>query len=120
MGLRWSDLYRLHRAAGLAGQALDAVRLPGWEGLLLRLRVTRGIPPLPELDGADREAYPLSLADIPVDGYIRADDAELLGRFNRSPDGQSLLMVYDLPLLLKIRVDGHQRNTKLSCGALGY
>jgi len=52
----------------------------------------------------DVYAYAVASADVPVDSNVGTVYAQLLGRFNWSPDAVSLMFSYDFPFLPEIGV----------------
>jgi hypothetical protein len=99
-----SDLYGLRWALSFAGETFYAVRLPCGVRLLFRVRMSRRICPVEHVYRADFYADSVAGADVPVNSHGAAVYAQLLRRFNRSPDVVTLMLGGDFAVLLEVRV----------------
>jgi hypothetical protein len=62
------------------------------------------ITPIKQCYGANLDADAVSGAYVPVNSHGGSMDAQLLGRFNRSPDIVPVVLTCDRSFLLKIRI----------------
>jgi len=62
------------------------------------------ITPIEQGHGANVDADSVSSANVPVDSHGGPMNAQLLRRFNRSPDIVSIVLTLDLTVLLEIRI----------------
>jgi hypothetical protein len=62
------------------------------------------ITPIKQCYGANLDADAVSGAYVPVNSHGGSMDAQLLGRFNRSPDIVPVVLTCDLSILLKIGI----------------
>jgi hypothetical protein len=65
-------------------------------------------------------ADPVAGADIPVNCYVVAVDAEFLRRLHRSPNVMTLMLINDGSCFLEVRVDWQNRFTLCINRELGY
>jgi hypothetical protein len=66
--------------------------------------MSRCFCPVKKGDRANADAHAVSCADVPVDSHVGSMYAQFLRRFYRAPDFVIVVLSYNLPFLLKIRV----------------
>ena len=74
----------------------------------IRSWMTRSLNPLTHLHRANLRTGAAPSANVPINGYEGATDAEFVRRIHRSPDGYTFLFVNSLPSLLELRIDSQE------------
>jgi hypothetical protein len=90
---------------------LYAVFFPHGVRFFLRRRMTRRVGPVKNGHRAHTYAHTVSVADFPVNRYVRPMYTELCGRSHWAPDVVSVVLVGNRSFLLKIRIYWQNRFT---------